>query len=626
MQPVREIVIEECLRIYHSREFRESRSEKGSSIGYGSLGKCFFLLELYRQTARTEIMNDIAGCLRTVGESYAAGKTNNQGLFYGRSGLPYLYLELYRATQERKFLEKCLCLTQQRLNSPAGLFHIQDNASFIKGIAGVVLLYLQLYNETKEDWINDRIWQNAGALIDRAHLTESGIYWNGIDCRSCNAGFAAGGSGVSLALLELGRVFDPGIFHTLAERALTEEDEFLTKERATSLNLSLSRGLAGQSLVRMYCHLQNGDRRYDESIDKLRDNTNYLLDNPEKVTDHSLFNGLAGIGIAFKEAYSLTKKPRYGNVAGDIALQLVQKLRAVEDMATADWSFFSGLTGIGYSLLKITDPGEEPSILFPRISKPVNGESRLSWQEVNRRILRKNFGKTAGVIQKQFPGEWTSFLSSGTYISPSDLGQWINGLRRDHLPEDVNERLGDVVERDFTIIKIKGDYSKFMLEDNVDFARSIEKILQMSEDEFRNLRLVVSDKAVLLNKEPSIDYSNPIAPNLLVDIFEAVYGRRSYYFWADAYNDFHGEEMLVLRVFSDLFVEPCPVHEVLKITIDFVMSQNDQIIGILMDRVGAGDREFLRAELARLFSGNIRTMLSNGIVVVDKQHAAAHSH
>lgn len=605
-------MLEQSFKIYDALELQSQEP-----VEKGSLGRYLFMLEMYKHTGDPHLLKNISDYLGRIEKREVSFKINNYSLFNGRAGISYSYLELFKMTREERYLHKAVEIVRDYLSLKSHPFRIHDSHGLADGTAGMLILCLFLYAETREAWLCEYIEQCISFLINKAMLTESGIYWHGVRKNIRPTGWAHGSSGIAFCLLELSAYFDNKALSSVADIALKEEDKLLEDEEGYH---------AGQALVRLYASILYPDTSYKESLDDYAAVLPAFLEtSPEKDGSVDASNGLVDLGLAFREAYSLTQDIHYLDCANKIAAVLLDSLASGKMQPSKGRSFFAGMTYTGYFLLKLAGPDNSPSLLLPRLITSPTGDNgdlsslrpvkiNLSQRATNEQLLRRHFKATFALVEKACPDELNGFLSVCSFIYPEQFAEWVKGLSKDKFLGNEAGNLQEILEREMIVIRMRSNHRKFMLSHTMDFAAKMDMLFQLPDEDFLNLTLVVSDKIFLLKGEATIDFTKPITQDILSDLFIS-YGNRSYYFWGDEFTDFKGDYLGTARIFADIFVQPLPVRAVLNNIIGFLLSQDKRFVAFFIEKFTARDIDHLRERLTGVMLTLIKDMLMKCILV-----------
>ncbi len=629
-------IIDKLMHIYNIAGFRDnsiwtdritgplySRDPKPFSIVHGGAGKYLFTFELYKFTQEKAILKDLRNHLRELNKYIYEHKSNNYGLLNGKFGTAYLFLQFFKFTQEEEFLELAVEITKAHWKEGSTGLMAFEKCGFFDGIAGILLFYLQLYDVIKSEWLLHYIQYYTLHLIGKAELMESGVYWmNDLFEKQPETIWPCGNSGIAFCFLELGRYFNNDSLSSLAHHALSCEDDLSQRVQVRST----ASNTIGQDLVRLYAAFLKGtpfSLNISNSLDSLADSPH------NRDISYDISNGVAGLGVAFKEAYCLTKNAAYLDSAREMSLTLLKYVEQETKRPIKRLDFFYGLSGIGYSLLKIADEGLSPSLILPRTQNDArinygNVGCHCNKMNIDRTIINKllfeaNFTDTFSILKKSFQPELNLFLTNDKlFINPKVISEWVSKLEKYKLKNHMEEDLAEVFEREVIGQKLKSAQPDFLVDNNIETAKSIEKILGLTEKELLTLRLVISNKVFILRREESIDLSLSVNSVVLETILK-FYGSRSYFLQVNRYNEIEKGALNIDRLYLDQFMCPISVNAVVDKVISFVMSQNEEVIASLLEVFQANDNDHLKTLLSVTILHSIRWLLILDILVVSTQ-------
>ena len=198
------------------------------------LASLFTLLELYKTTEDAGVLERMLGELSLLEEERAARRADNYTLRRGSFGIAFLYLQLFTLTGNDAYLKKANSIVLEYYGSESFKCGFISDHSLFDGIAGILLVSMQLYLHTSDPWLLQCMEKLLLKLIKTFHEGRAGIYWGGvIDSGKKNIGLATGAAGVAIVMTVFGNVFDNKLLTELSRRALEyEEDAGLDGEAA----------------------------------------------------------------------------------------------------------------------------------------------------------------------------------------------------------------------------------------------------------------------------------------------------------------------------------------------------------------------------------------------------------
>ncbi len=588
---------------------------KPDSIGYGSLGRYFFALELCKHTGDNGLRDELRAYLHALNAYMHRHPSNNYSLFEGRAGAAWLNLAFYKCTQEEEFLAGAAGITRTYWDGRLKFF---DKSGLVDGTAGTLLLHLWLHAETKQQWLAERAGQCILNLISRAHLAESGAYWSRKPLDNGAVGsWPSGNAGVAFALLEAGRYFGNDALTALAARALAWEDELPGPPADET---------AGRNLAGLYATAGTGNARYRDAWNRLAADAHAVGGASDRIGD-----GTAGWGLAFREAYGLTGETACLAAAHRIAETLSEKLSDGTLQADGDLHFFRGLAGVGYAMLKMADPDPSPSLLLPRLPAGTAGASpaadlpvnllSITGPSIHELLIKSNFKGTCALLKRWFPQHLPRFLATDPYAGFSDAVGWVHELKRKETPgspDQIAEEadgLADMLHNETLYRQINRNAAAYRAADTAAFAERTAEMLQLTDADLLSLTLVASDRYFYIRREARVDFSQPLTPQLLQEIL-TTYGSRSYLAYLNGFDEVESEKLFINRFYLDLFGQPAHVNRLTTEIIAFLEQQEQGLYLLLRQAFGAADENHLRQMLVAIILRSVRWLLLKGALEV----------
>jgi len=603
-------------------------------IGTGVSGLCLFALELFKHTGDRAILGNLLRSVDRLEQHRLSVKTNNYSLLGGRTGLAWLYWQLFHATGDEQYIDRSVAITRHYLSKEGGHLKLFSNNGLANGTAGMVLFYLHLYDTIRETWLLDALEQGVLLLAGKSQLAPAGIYWNNANSNNRHAGWLNGSAGIAFTLLEMGRYFNNPALLALAESTLACEDDLLVKEAAWDFAdrsgctghckpegcNTACRSVAGQAawgsdLIRLYACRQHGFVQYSNAFSG---HEQRLVNASLSGMGDGILNGKAGWGLAFREAWLLTGDARYAEKANDIAAQLVTRLPAGGGRANQPYNFYHGFAGIGYFLLKLVESPPISSLLLPRCAGQPQGSGpslhlAVDHQAINERILKNNFGDAAFLLKRELPEAFRELVARPVLLAAPAFANWAQQLPTDGLPDEQAQRLQEAVEREMLVIGIRAQSHGRAADDDLQYVQKVNEFLQLADEEILRLRLSVSGSMTILRQDPAIDYSRALEPAMLPVIFQS-YGSHSYYFRINKYNNIEQGRLGLARLFADLFEQPAIVDAAIGTFLDFVLDQDEAVVNLVIAHLQAGDRDTCRRQLAEMALHYIKELYMIGVL------------
>lgn len=346
----------------------------GADLYGGTCGVALFLAELHAVTGSAEHLGTAVGALRQAFAALGAepGRLPPIGFYEGRLGIAWAARGIGLAIGSEELLAEATTL----LGKTIAALPPERPRDVLSGDAGAILALLALHEETGEDRALEaavRLGEDLHAALarDRGGHGITGL-----------TGFSHGAAGVGLALLELSAATGAGELRDAADRTFEwEDDRFdpalrnwpdLRSPGPPGSMVAWCHGAPGIALARLRAiEIDPGRRdRYEPAaragLATAFERIDRDLDRPG--ADACLCHGLAGlIEIA---AYGAT-------VLDDV--DLGDRVRAAErsfvvsigERTWPDPSLLTGAAGVGFAMLRASEPSRFPSMLLPgRLRRP----------------------------------------------------------------------------------------------------------------------------------------------------------------------------------------------------------------------------------------------------------------
>lgn len=436
------------------------------------------------------------------------------GLYIGRSGAIYALYQLFKYTEDRKFLDEAIELALD-CNPLLDIDHrLPHNIS--DGISGHLFILVQLYAIQQDDVLLAQIERCLFLLIDSIKINQHGIYWDIMPyAKQPILGFSEGNSGIGYVLNILGGFFESSALTTLAKQAFSYENnqydhaiknwpDYLNRKHfmqdfdrykkkwkqldrkffdQTADTVSWSMGAPGIALGRLVSGVNNMD---DLSCAKAKAYT-YLKNIIQKNDPNQDFTILTGLGGVLLSLHELDKPPstKLDGVSNEIMDLLVRGYEQSKSFISShvgvpeveDYALFAGLTGIGYLILKtINEDSFEENICLPKVDIKTTTKGKLN-MPLNDGLIRRK------ILDNHFP--WTlssiNHESSDKFIEETkDIGY--ADLLKSFL--DYTSKAGVLTtvksENCFAFEKIK--YKRTLSTDNYHYKMAYRGSIEKSND------------------------------------------------------------------------------------------------------------------------------------------------
>jgi hypothetical protein len=410
----------------------------------GVSGISLFLMELHRHTRIDRYLSAADDGLRWVERRFERGELQRCALYEGRLGTAYALLRLAEITGEDEHVDRAVRIAA----SCSG--HRMDAApsnDLLRGASGALLGFLHVFSVSPEPWLLDEARKTAERLVDRAQSSSRGLHWDhSIDQIRGLCGLAHGASGPALAFLEAGAFLGKEPMHALAGQAFAYEDDCFDHEKTNwpdfrqgRLDLIVQRcsqegalrapeslrvpgdtntwchGAVGIGLCRLRALLLLGRGEFESQVRRAVERT---LD--PRPTDgftletYTLCHGRAGALELVSESARILGDDHMRRAAermtADLLAARASRLRHSGYRfagSEPDPSLFLGEAGIGYTLLRLSDPALTPSILVPELRSHREPSARpsLSMKALRTTLVTRIYPRTLQVLERWAPSE-----------------------------------------------------------------------------------------------------------------------------------------------------------------------------------------------------------------------------
>ena len=338
----------------------------------GLAGIGVFLSALTRKTLSNQKLNSLAYRLYNQLSSALLEQFNHKSSF--TNGMSGNLSVLYCIAKMDRFLNQESSAIFQKIKEKYKCSEISDytGCDIQSGSAGNVLTTLAIYEHTQDDfWLNLSILY-ADQIIDSVKVQNGLCEWGTDFSSTIQTGFSHGNSGISLALLRLWNTTKDKRLESLALNAIRSEDQYFDKEERNWRDLRHGKSHA---FMNGWCNGAPGiilsrlemSNYYSTCPSILRKS----LDLCEVAIKQSVKNNVNSLCCG---SFSMIEPLfRYDEEhANRLAVTLLKNINS-EDFHLNSLAglgvkiklpgFFLGLSGVGYALLRLSDPELYPSIL-----------------------------------------------------------------------------------------------------------------------------------------------------------------------------------------------------------------------------------------------------------------------
>jgi hypothetical protein len=267
---------------------------KSESIYSGVSGIVLFFLELFKQTQNRRYMDAAVEGIKWAVNYCKKNPSNYYAFFTGRMGVSYTLLQMHKFTREKEYLENAIAAARgckEALEDPPGVDDL------INGTSGTILGLLHLHAATGEKWILEFIDCFTRNLVDRAHHGPAGLYWDRSPQQvSGLCGFSHGAAGIGFVFLELAHYFQNEAFYFIARQAFLYERYFFNQAKKHKNWPDLRKGI----------YTDDDYQEHQKAF--LEGNMDFFTRGSDM---NAWCHGAAGIGLSRLRAWQLLETPFY---------------------------------------------------------------------------------------------------------------------------------------------------------------------------------------------------------------------------------------------------------------------------------------------------------------------------
>jgi len=366
----------------------------------GTSGIALFLLDAGHALGKPAYLEAALGALAWCERT--AARDQNHSFYLGRLGIAFARLRAAAITGDSRHLEHALRLAE-------GYESYVANATvndLLGGLAGSMVGFLHLHQQTREPWIIKAIHALAGRLASTARWTPEGLCWDvrgGYIKGLC--GMSHGAAGVAFALLEADAYLDEPAYRRLALEALRYETAHYDAEQATwpdfrkisspmteeqaalpdailstpSMMDAWCHGAPGIALSRLRAMELLGAEWHDDCLRAIA-RTRLTIGSATAASNFTLCHGACGNAVAVLEASRVLGDARYRAWAEEIGERAIASRDRdgfyYSGYASVgrpeDLSLMMGNAGIAQFFLQLA--GDAANVLSPRVTADERGE------------------------------------------------------------------------------------------------------------------------------------------------------------------------------------------------------------------------------------------------------------
>lgn len=356
------------------------------SLYSGNAGVALFFAHLANITGETKykdiatkslnlIINQFEGDLKDQSQNIIGS-----GAFEGMGGLIYTFAHISKLWNNSGLLDFSARLVKSLSDQVSTGYSSPD---IISGSAGLIGCLIPYYELTGDPVALKLAIKNGEGLVQLAEVQEHGVAWK-IEHLSDTfhidkpmAGFSHGVAGIAWSLMKLSELSNRVDFHDLALRAIDYErslfiekngnwlDLRFTDEREAAFMTAWCHGAPGIGMARLDT-LELGDYHFEKEIQiAIKTAQSDLFRN----YNHSLCHGDLGNLDFLLYASQILKDKKMQNIVNDAAHYIITDIhkhgwRTGIPFEAESPGFMTGISGIGYELLRIGFPDIVPSVLL----------------------------------------------------------------------------------------------------------------------------------------------------------------------------------------------------------------------------------------------------------------------
>jgi hypothetical protein len=406
----------------------------------GTAGIALFLLDagdtLNRRHYRDLALAALSWCFRE------AEASRDYSFYVGRMGVAYVMLRAFALTGDTVLLERALRLGEG-YETYASVAAAND---LLAGVAGSIIGFLHLHQQTREAWIVDAVRKLAQRLVSTARWTPAGLSW---DVRPefirglC--GLSHGTAGVAFALLEAAEYLAEPAYRSVALEALRYESYWYLAGRGTWPDFRKLEGdresgyrdeqltmpeewLTEPAVMDAWCHGAPGIalsrlRAIELLGPQWKNDAMRAVARTRSVTHQdsqptfTLCHGACGNAVVFLEAARVLGGGAWTSLAEDVGDRAIETRRQDGCFASGysiperpeDISLMMGNAGIGEFLLSLAGGGT--NVLLPRLTTHIAGTGgQVRAGDLMRSVAKRMMPKSMAAIEASIPEACAAFF------------------------------------------------------------------------------------------------------------------------------------------------------------------------------------------------------------------------
>ncbi len=340
----------------------------------GLAGNAIFFSSLYLETKDIKYKNILKKILNTIRLDFEDMDNKPISAFNGVISLVYLYAFLYKQTKDKNMLQ----LSCDIISEYQEVIFENDSYDIIDGLAGVLVIVLNLYELNKDKKLEDLSIQIGKDIIQNIQIKNEIAYWNKDNKNELMiAGFSHGLAGVTYALGKLYKLTDYKESISTINSLIGIENNYYNDDIKNWIDLRSQDILNPDDSPIHWCHGATGiglSRLKIKDIINTSDDLQKALEAVKKdglyCDSDCLCHGNLGNIELLLEIYRQNDDINLYNKAIKRTNEIIIENKFRNGYRNGVGQEFDspslmlGLSGIGYEMLRVLDPMKYPSILL----------------------------------------------------------------------------------------------------------------------------------------------------------------------------------------------------------------------------------------------------------------------
>jgi type 2 lantibiotic biosynthesis protein LanM len=342
----------------------------GQSLYYGRSGIALTAAALYRVTDDDRYRDVVAETLDTVTTEIASGHSLGLGGINGNGSVVYVLSTVAELVDEDAYRTDAMKAVKQITEAD---IQADDTFDVMEGSAGTLLGLLAYYDRFGDEKALKRALVCGERLLEGRTTVEDAHVWETTDQNALSTGFAHGSSGIAYALSRLGTTADEPKFVEAAREALSFESRLFS-----SMRTNWQDSVEGAKFQDRWCHGRTGIALSRLGMaDELGDET--LLADAKAALAATASATLAPYDHLccgnFGRVEALLAGSRRTDLERTLATELASRCLARRDRdgvlslqghdpSFVNPTFFNGISGVAYTLLRLRNPDTLPCVLL----------------------------------------------------------------------------------------------------------------------------------------------------------------------------------------------------------------------------------------------------------------------